>query len=188
MRAELSLLHETHGRYTAWTAQNTAQSMETPSDGSSEVSTWHLDEIDEQLLSELNRNARVSLVALGEKVHLSRNAVRQRIERMERDGIISGYTVVRGKGAANQSLIRAYFFVYRSDRMRGGEVLSTIASIPEVVRCDILSGDFDVLVSIEAESADRVQAIWEQIASLPGVVNTVTSLTLSTPTSRPIAN
>lgn len=148
------------------------------------MSGWHLDEIDEQLLIELNNNARISLVSLGEKVHLSRNAVRQRIERMERDGIIAGYTVIRGKQAGVHSPLRAYFFVYRADRMKGGEVLLTISNIPEVVRCDILSGDFDVLVSIEAESADRVQAIWEQIAALPGVINTVTALSLSTPTNR----
>ena len=148
------------------------------------MSGWHLDEIDEQLLIELNNNARISLVSLGERVHLSRNAVRQRIERMERDGIIAGYTVIRGKQAGVRSPLRAYFFVYRADRMKGGEVLSTISNIPEVVRCDILSGDFDVLVSIEAESADRVQAIWEQIAALPGVINTVTSLSLSSPTNR----
>ncbi|HWU45434.1 MAG TPA: Lrp/AsnC family transcriptional regulator [Humibacter sp.] len=140
----------------------------------------HLDEIDEQLLAELVKNARVSLVTLGERVHLSRNAVRQRVERMERDGIIGGYTVTRGKRSSGPHPIRANVFIYRTDRMRGDRVLAAVSAMPEVVRCDILSGDFDLLVTIEAESAERMQSIWEQIAALPEVKNTITSLTLAT--------
>lgn len=144
----------------------------------------HLDEIDEQLLTELTKNARASLVTLGERVHLSRNAVRQRVERMERDGIISGYTVIQGKNRVGGHSIRANMFIYRADRMRGDSVLATVRVIPEVVRCDILSGDFDLLVTLEAESAGRIQAIWEQVAALPDVANTITSLTLATTVNR----
>lgn len=147
----------------------------------------HLDEIDERLLAELTKNARVSLVTLGERVHLSRNAVRQRVERMERDGVIGGYTVSRGKNRSGSYPIRANLFVYRADRMRGDAVLSTLRSIPEVVRCDILSGDFDLLVTVEAESAERMQAIWEAISALPEVANTITTLTLATTVDRATA-
>lgn len=148
------------------------------------MATRHLDEIDEQLLAELTRNARVSLVTLGERVHLSRNAVRQRVERMERDGIIDGYTVTRGANGKGGHPMRANVFVYRADRMRGDLVLSAVRAIPEVVRCDILSGDFDLMLAIETDTAMRMQAIWEQIAALPDVSNTVTSLTLATPVNR----
>lgn len=146
----------------------------------------HLDEIDERLLAELTKNARVPLVTLGERVHLSRNAVRQRVERMERDGIIGGYTVTRGKNHAAGQPIRANLFVYRSDRMRGDNVISALSAIPEVVRCDILSGEFDLLVAVEADSMERMQAIWEQVAALPDVTNTVTCLTLATAVNRSI--
>jgi DNA-binding Lrp family transcriptional regulator len=63
--------------------------------------------------------------------------------------------------------------------MRGADVLAALRTIPEVVLCDVLSGDFDLLVRLEARSLDRVQEIWEQIAALPGVGDTVTALTLS---------
>lgn len=138
------------------------------------------DEIDEQILAELTKNARIPLISLGERVRLSRNAVRQRIERMERDGVIDGYTVVRGSRLADGGIVSAVLFVYRNDRMRGAAVLAALAAIPEVTRCDILSGDTDLLVRVHARSVERVREIWEQIAALPGVENTVTSLSLST--------
>jgi DNA-binding Lrp family transcriptional regulator len=64
--------------------------------------------------------------------------------------------------------------------MRGADVLAALRTIPEVVLCDVLSGDFDLLVRLEARSLERIQDIWEQIAGLPGVHDTVTALTLST--------
>lgn len=144
------------------------------------MTTVQRDDIDERILAELTRNARTPLVVLGERVRLSRNAVRQRIGRMERDGVIDGYTVVRGTTAAESSAVSAVLFVYRSDRMRGAAVLAELAAVPEVTRCDILSGDLDLLVRVHAGSVERVREIWEQISALPGVENTVTSLSLST--------
>ncbi|WOH18719.1 Lrp/AsnC family transcriptional regulator [Paenarthrobacter sp. GOM3] len=136
-----------------------------------------LDGIDQRILSELTRNARMPHAELAGKVLLSRNAVRQRIERMERQGYIQGYTIVAG--AETQDLVSAFLMVYRKDRMRGADVLTELKAIPEVVLCDVLSGDFDLMVRVEARSHGRVQEIWEQISSLPGVTDTVTAMTLS---------
>ncbi|KQR39727.1 Lrp/AsnC family transcriptional regulator [Microbacterium sp. Leaf159] len=137
----------------------------------------HLDQIDRQILAALTEDARIPLVTLAAQVHLSRNAVKQRIERMERQGVIGGYSVVPGR--AGGSPVSAIVLVYRSDRMRGGGVASEIAQIPEVRRCDVLSGDFDLLVTLEAESMDRIGEIWELLAALPGVANTVTAVSLT---------
>lgn len=143
-----------------------------------------LDAIDEKIIAELTRNARLSHAELGQRVLLSRNAVRQRIERLERQGHIRGYTLVRG-GPDDEELVSALVLVYRKDRLRGGEVLAALKRIPEVVICDVLSGEFDLMVRIEARSLERVQGIWEQIAQMPGVRDTVTALTLSRVVSRP---
>ncbi len=142
-----------------------------------------LDRIDREIVALLTEDARMPLVALAAQVHLSRNAVKQRIERMERHGVIGGYTVVPGRSAAPAAT--AFVLVYRSDRMRGAGVIAELAGIPEVRRCDVLSGDFDLLVMLEAESMDRVGAVWEHIARLPGVANTVTAVSLARVVDRP---
>lgn len=137
----------------------------------------HLDDIDQRILAELSADARTPLVTLAARVHLSRNAVKQRMERMERDGVIDGYTLRRGAETGRR--VTAIVMVYRADRMRGGDIVTELTRIPEVTRCDILSGEFDLLVTIVADSMDRVGAIWEQISALPGVANTVTSVSLA---------
>ena len=143
-----------------------------------------IDLLDEQIITELTKNGRVSHLELGERVRLSRNAVRQRIARLEQLGYIGGYTIVAGNPSKSQSGVVAILFVYRKDRLRGLDVLASLRLIPEITICDVLSGDFDLFVRIEARSLERVREIWEDIAQLPGVANTVTALTLSTVMSR----
>lgn len=138
-----------------------------------------LDPLDECILAELSANARISHAELGLKVHLSRNAVRQRIERLERDGAILGYTIKTGHERGSSSLINAVIFVYRYDRMRGDEVLAALHMIPEIVQCEVLSGEFDLMLRVEAASADRVHHVWKEVSSMRGVENTVTSFVLS---------
>lgn len=140
----------------------------------------NLDRIDEVLLAELKANARASHAELSSKVNLSRNAVRVRIERLEREGFIRGYTIVVGDGGPSQNLTTALMFVYRHDRMRGGNVLHALRKIPEVVACDVMTGDFDLLVRVESAEADRIRQIWQQISELPGVRDTLTAFALST--------
>ena len=78
-----------------------------------------LDQIDQRILAELTKNARMSHAELATKVLLSRNAVRQRIERMERQGYIQGYTIVAGP--PGQGPVSAFLMVYRKDRVRGAD-------------------------------------------------------------------
>ena len=142
-----------------------------------------MDAIDQKIIAELTRNARVSYAELAGKVQLSRNAVRQRIDRLERQRHIAGYTIVRA-GDDTRDVVSALVLVYRQDRMRGGDVLAAITRIPEVVICEILSGDFDIMVRLEAASLERIRGIWEDIAQMPGVRDTVTALTLSSVVNR----
>ncbi|MGO8092891.1 Lrp/AsnC family transcriptional regulator [Rhizobium leguminosarum] len=138
-----------------------------------------LDRTDEQIVAALKANARSSHSELSAKVNLSRNAVRVRIERLEREGFIKGYTIVTGDGATSQNVTTALVFVYRHDRMRGGDVIQALRKIPEVVACDVMTGDFDLLVRVESSKADRITQIWHLIAEMPGVRDTLTSFALS---------
>ena len=138
-----------------------------------------LDPLDERIIAELRLNARAAHAELAAKVNLSRNAVRQRIERLERDGAILGYTVLTGDGRQASSQINAVIFVYRYDRMRGEDVLQALRAIPEVIQCDVMSGEFDLMLRVGASSPQRVHQVWTLISALAGVEYSVTSFVLS---------
>ncbi|MFC5430695.1 Lrp/AsnC family transcriptional regulator [Paraburkholderia sp.] len=138
-----------------------------------------LDKVDEKILAQLTENARLSHNDIAGSVNLSRNAVRLRIERLERDGFIRGYTIRPGGATPDSQPIRALMFVYRKDRMRGLDVLRHVRSVREVVACDVMSGELDIVLHIEAPTSDRIHKLWEEIAALPEVLNTVTSFVLT---------
>ena len=137
-----------------------------------------LDAIDHHILDELTADARIPLATLATRLGLSRQSVRQRIDRLEGQKVISGYTIRRA-GNSNADTVRAVMLVYRKDRMRGADVTSVIAKIPEVVDCAILSGEIDLMVRLEADSHERINQIWSQISTLPGVQNINTCFVLS---------
>jgi Lrp/AsnC family leucine-responsive transcriptional regulator len=140
--------------------------------------TMKLDAIDRNILDALSADARIPLAVLAGKLGLSRQSVRQRIDRLEGLKVITGYTIRRAAPIA-ADLVRAVMLVYRKDRMRGADVTSAIAKIPEVVDCAILSGEIDLMVRIEADSHERINQIWSEISSLAGVQNITTCFVLS---------
>jgi Lrp/AsnC family transcriptional regulator, leucine-responsive regulatory protein len=146
------------------------------------MSALELDQIDHRIIEELLADARIPIATLAQRVHLSRHAVRHRIDRLEAQKVITGYTIRLGE--INKPKARAILNVYRKDRMRGKDVTDAIAKIPEVTTCYVVSGDSDLILHIEAESQDRVNAIWSQLANLPGVTDTNTAFVLSTVVDR----
>jgi DNA-binding Lrp family transcriptional regulator len=141
------------------------------------------DEIDARILTELRINARISLAQLGERVLLSRNAVRQRIERLERDGYIRGYTI-REPVIDGPSKVSAFLFIQRRDRVRGNDVIAGLRAIPEVIVCDVVSGELDIVVKVEASDVARIREIWCRVSEFPGVKDITTALSLSTAIDR----
>jgi DNA-binding Lrp family transcriptional regulator len=138
-----------------------------------------LDEIDARILEELRINARISHAKLGEIVRLSRNATRQRIERLERDGHICGYTI-RESVTGGSNGVRATMLVYRENRMRDNDVIAALERIPEVTQCDVVAGELDLIVYLEAETQERIREVWRKLASLPGVRDITTAMALRT--------
>ncbi len=148
------------------------------------MSPDELDAIDRKILAELLADARLPVSTLSQRVGLSRHAVRNRIDRLEARKIIAGYTIQLHERATAEPKVRAILMVYRKDRMRGAEVTSAILKIPEVVYCYVVSGAFDLVVHIEAESHERVNAIWSHLSHLPGVADTHTAFVLSSVVER----
>jgi Lrp/AsnC family leucine-responsive transcriptional regulator len=63
--------------------------------------------------------------------------------------------------------------------MRGGDVIQALKRVPEVVSCDVMSGEFDLVVRVEASVTDRIREIWQDVSALPGVRDTLTAFALS---------
>lgn len=137
------------------------------------------DEKDAELLALLRTDARLPATTLARRLGVSRSAVQQRLARLERDGIIIGYTAVLGEKAAPLGMLQAHVLIEVGARDLP-RLVNSLKARPEMRRCYTASGQYDLLVMIETGSTQQLDATLDWIGAIPGVRRTVTSLLLST--------
>lgn len=137
---------------------------------------------DTRLIDLLRANAREPTASLARKLGLARSTVQERIQRLEREGVIAGYTV-RLRDDANAGRIRAVVMI-ATDAKRADRTAAELKKIPEVRTLYAVSGAYDLVASIETETTGRMDSILDRIGRTHGVARTVSSIVLSEKFSR----
>ncbi len=136
-----------------------------------------IDEADRKLLALLREDARMSTAALARKLGVARTTVLERIKRLERDGVVAGYTV-RLHSRVQGRMLRVHVLL-SVDPRQGEAVVEALRAIPQVHGVYAISGAFDSLVFVEGETTEEIDGVLDAIGTLPGVGRTQSSLVLS---------
>jgi DNA-binding Lrp family transcriptional regulator len=142
----------------------------------------NLDDLDRALLTLLETNAREPTASLARKLGVSRTTVQDRIQRLERDGVIAGYTVRPGADRLD-TRITAYVMIAANPKLNA-RVVHALKAMPEVKRLHAVSGAHDLLAMISAENTRRIDEVLDAIGSIPGIERTMSSIVLSTKLER----
>ena len=137
-----------------------------------------LDATDRALLQALRENARLSAAELARRLQLSRTTVQSRLERLERQRVITGYTVVVAD-AIEAALVRAHVLITLAPR-QSGAIEAALRRIPEVRVLHSVSGPFDLIAVVAAQSIGELDALIDRIGALDGVERTTSAIVLST--------
>jgi DNA-binding Lrp family transcriptional regulator len=138
-----------------------------------------LDDTDHKILALLRENGRRTLADIGQHVALSVAAVKRRVERLERDGVIRGYTA-RIDTSQLTDAIEVMMEVYCADRTSPGDIHPTFEHLDEVVTASTVGGEADVLVRLRVNGVKHLEEVVEEVRRDPNVVRTRTMLVLST--------
>ena len=136
-----------------------------------------MDEKNLQILRLLQQNARLPLKTLAGKVGLARSSVRERIARMEAEGIILGYKAEVQPSSLREEGVRALLMI-RLGRTPARETVARITALPAVRRCLSVSGDIDLIVEIESGTMSALNAARDEIALLSDVADVTTAMVL----------
>ena len=137
-----------------------------------------LDPTDHALLGLLRENARASTAELARRLELSRTTVQSRIERLERRGVIAGYTVSVAD-ELEAGLVRAHVLITLAPRA-SGVIEAALRKIAEVRVLHSVSGPFDLIAIVAAGSIGELDALIDRIGRLQGVERTTSAIVLST--------
>lgn len=133
---------------------------------------------DQLLLSVLRENARASIAEIARRLDLSRTTVQSRIERLERQGVISGYTV-RLADEVEHGHIRAHIMItVRPKQMLA--VTKALRAMPEVRVLHSVSGSYDLIAMGTTPTVGEMDVLTDQIGVIEGVERTTSSIILST--------
>ena len=137
-----------------------------------------LDATDRALLALLRDDARASTAELARKLKLSRTTVQSRMERLQRQRVIAGYTItVPDELEAN--LVRAHVLITLAPK-RSAAIEIALRRIPEVRVLHSVSGPFDLIAIVAAASIGELDALIDRIGALDGVERTTSAIVLST--------
>lgn len=128
------------------------------------------DAIDSAILDLLCADSRQPLKQIGAAVGLSVSSVQERIARLVADGLIAGYSIRRG---ASLRGARAYMLVTTLGA-QCAVVAPRLMGIAEIVRCDSVAGETDMVLLVEAANGAALQAVRDRVAATEGVVSVVT--------------
>ena len=138
-----------------------------------------MDKLDKKILSLLAQNARMSVKEIAERVSLTSPAVSSRIHRLEKEGVIGGYTVLL-KSPGSQQAVNALISVSVAPADRD-EFLAAVNGERQVTQCFQVTGSHSYIVKV---ACDTMQSLEHLITRCQRSGPTSTQIILSTPVDR----
>jgi DNA-binding Lrp family transcriptional regulator len=138
-----------------------------------------LDDVDLRLLTLLSRDARTSQRQLARLLGVSAPTVGERVARLERTGVIRGYSVQLDWEALGYG-VRVYLSVTAGDGFDVAEIMKSIWAIPEVEDVSIVTGSMDMVVRIRVRDQAHLRALLlDHVWQIPGMQRTETHIAMA---------
>lgn len=134
-----------------------------------------LDDTDREMVRLLRGDGRLSVRSLAEQVHISRANAYTRLERLHRDGVITGYAAQVDPDKLG--LTTAGMVAVSIEQNTWQEVLDGVSAISGVERITLVGAEFDLLVEVRTEGNHELRdVVLSRIQAVPGVRGTRTWL------------
>ncbi|AEE25069.1 MULTISPECIES: Lrp/AsnC family transcriptional regulator [Paraglaciecola] len=133
---------------------------------------------EQQLLSILRSNARASISDLARVLNLSRSTVQNRMTKLEESGVIKGYAVQYGS-EYQDNLVSSHVSIKVKQKLTA-KTNAELRQVSEVSELYAISGEYDLIAIVQAESLEQLSQILDNIGNLDGVERTNSSVILET--------
>lgn len=139
-----------------------------------------MDKIDRKILAELQKDGRLSLTELGDRIGLSLSPCHRRGRAMEEAGVISDYRATINPASVGLNFSAIVFVTLRStDRDSVQSFEKAVPQIPEVIQAQRLFGDPDFLLHVMTSDVGAFQKLYdESLSTLPSVLRLTSTLVM----------
>lgn len=133
---------------------------------------------DEKLLALLQKDARASISDLARALSLARATVQARLQKLQDAGVIKGYTVDLGD-AYLADLVAAHVSIKVKQKLTA-RTNNELKHIPQIAALYAISGEYDLIAIVQAQSTEQLSHLLDDIGNLEGVERTTSSVILET--------
>jgi Lrp/AsnC family transcriptional regulator for asnA, asnC and gidA len=138
-----------------------------------------LDAVDLRLLLLLSRDGRLSQRSLARELSMSAPAIAERLARLERQDVITGYGVRLDWGALGYPTI-VYLTITAVQGYQQGLIMDQLAGLPEVEEVLLVTGAFDMLVRLRVRDDSHLRdLLLNRVWQIEGIQRTETSITIA---------
>lgn len=142
------------------------------------------DAIDQQILSTLRADGRVSHAKIAKRVGLSAPAVGERIRKLEQAGVIRGYRAVFDPDAVGLPIC-AFVAIIPQPRNPAANLVENLLGLPEIEELHAVAGNYSYFAKVRVTSTQDLDAFLDKLVLLEGVERTQTTMVLRTNAERP---
>ncbi|MFB9631860.1 Lrp/AsnC family transcriptional regulator [Nonomuraea helvata] len=137
-----------------------------------------MDAADRTILRQLTSNGRTSLEVLARATNLAPSSVKRRMDRLERSGVIRGYTVLLAPDAFGNRL-EVLMEITAVEGTQRGPLTDALAAQPEIVRAWTVTGDADALALVRVSDVSHLEQVIVRLQQTGSVARTRTQLLLT---------
>lgn len=139
-----------------------------------------LDYLDQQILSQLQKNARVPFLEIGRQCRVSGAAIHQRVDKLTESKVIRGSSInIDPQKVGYNTCAFIGVQVNLTSTSTHHEVFARISEIPEIVECHHISGKYSLLIKVYGHTNEHLKnIIVERIQSIEAVISTETFISL----------
>lgn len=142
------------------------------------MSTYHIDQTDQKILSFLVNNARMPFLEIARECGISGAAIHQRVKRLEKNGVITGSRLLVKPQTLGLNVC-AFISINISEADKYIEVIDSLKKIPEVVECHFVTGRAALLLKLYCLDNDHLMDILlNTIQHIPHIQSTETMISL----------
>ena len=150
------------------------------------MASYHIDQIDQKILSLLVKNARMPFLEIARECKVSGAAIHQRFKRLEANGVITG-SRLQVKPQALGLNVCAYVSISLSESVKYPEVVANLKKIPEIVECHFVTGKYSILAKVYCMNNDHLmEVLMNTIQKIPYIQSTDTMISLDAPIERQV--
>lgn len=138
------------------------------------ITPIELDKKDIEILRLLQENAKLTVREIASRIHLSATPVHERIRRLEKNGVIKQYAALLDNRMVNKGImVVCQVSLKEHDKKTAQLFINAIMEFPEVIECYNISGEFDFMLKIVADSMEGYHQFFvNQLSEIKGIAQT----------------